>query len=826
MSAFTDWLNQSNAQRYYLVELTALKLADLSTVALYLSNRPVYFPGRQYIPCISGLPSLDRAANDTLNPAALPTWGELELDLNPAYMPDAERTTAWNLLLYKESYTFMGQPVTIKLGGYGWDYAEYVVIFSGRVSRAQWNANLLSLTIYDRVRDLDLKVPDYELPESALVPEGNWNQPLPVVLGSVKNLKAVLVQLILSGPYAYKYAAACHVVDEVSQVYVNGLAMVAGSWEVEQRDISPAGKDGAGSATIETAGPYTGTLLRAEWLVQIDSITALNSQGESGPDVGLATFRWSLDNGATWEDSGLLTWKLTPGTVANAPSVGNGTMALSGDYSGDCKLDYAVKLITAGEIGGSPTPQISWSDDGGDTWSAAVDLEEGSTPGSTGPIALSNGLSAVFTGGAGSGVWSTFWQPVGSAPGVMSLSAIDPSLDAKLLEVEITTSGNVGDLVRYKWQYNSEGWTTDQQIPDTSPINLVPAMHGGAAIIIQFTDPGPGSGTDYEAGDSWQASYTKAFVVDDQWVWSFDEAPVPLAEGVTLEWTPGSGDDFQVGDEWRFILYTSFKISGLTETTDITCDVKGAISPATNSYAGTVGEMIRALILMFSDWTEADFDAAALAAFDAAFPYEAGIAMDSPTEMSGIITSLLAGLPSLYTLTMDGLFRLQELIPPSGTPDLELGQVEIFESPDGANIDENLCRRVYLKYDRNYSTQQNLNGVTQERLEWLRRDYRQVSVRDESVRSTYPWAVDLGPIETCLSLAAEAKLLAGKLLDLYKLAHETVEVKCAMQGAGVNIGDLVRLTWDEFGRDAGQLYLVIGISLDFSANESTLKLWR
>lgn len=251
------------------------------------------------------------------------------------------------------------------------------------------------------------------------------------------------------------------------------------------------------------------------------------------------------------------------------------------------------------------------------------------------------------------------------------------------------------------------------------------------------------------------------------------------------------------------------------------------MSPATGAYADTAGEMIRALCMLFAGWDgAADFDTAALAAFKAAFPYEMGLLVDSPTEISQIIDDLLTGIPAIYTITLGGKFFIAEKKAPAGEPVLELTDVELIGIPEGAIDHDNLFHRVYLHYDRNRSTNQNASGVSQERLEWLRREWRQISRRDEDVLLTYPWAKDLGPLDTALAQRSEAGELADKLLSLYKVRRGNWTLVTKIAPFRLDLWDKVRVKRDKFSLDAGELFAVVGLELDFTAAKAALTLWR
>ncbi|MBM4301654.1 MAG: hypothetical protein FJ121_09005 [Deltaproteobacteria bacterium] len=897
---FDRWIQKSDAVRIFLVETSAMRIADGFLLPLYFATHTVILDERCYLGTQIGLPRLSSPANPILSPNHVSTWGELELDIEPNYRPDAFSSVTW-LELLSPAWNLRDQPLIILMGGEGFAYGDFRQVFTGRVGQYNWVDNKLTLAIYDKTKSLEITIPDYELPESVQVVEESWDQTVPAILGRVKNYKPILITTTNPGIYPWKYALACHVCHALDAV--NGdNAPISHGWA--PKDVFPARKDGEGSAGMYTFGPYTGSLIRAEWIIQIDSITALNSQGSSGPEVGLATYRWKLGGDADWRGEGILTWKLAydSTTLVKSPSVSHGVMAVSGIYTGDCKLAYKAKVTRSGDIGDPVPPQFIWSDDGGVTWKP----------------------DDVCT-----------WTPIAAAPGVMSVAAHNPGDSVR---VEITTGGNVGGAVRFKWsQDGGATWDTNNQIPNTSPIELFPGYS------IQFTAPGVPGVNDYDAGDAgsstsainiaaapivlnrglsvtfsgaghmeptwtwtpigaatgvcsvtegdpqdvfiiitlsgpcmaatfdWQIGinsgsgvthpfaqeiypgyrvaftdpaglddyevgdqsvlgsyYAPAFIVNDTWAFSFKEIPIPLADGVTIQFLTQAGQDFYRWDEWSFILGSTLLLAEVGSGVNITVDVRGLISPALGAYTHLIGEMIRAALVLWGKWNAvADFDLPALAAFNVAFPYEAGLMVDSPTALADITDQLLTGLPALYAVKNDGRFFLAEIAPLTGEPILELTDVEFLQSPEGADGDDDLYRRVYLHYDRNPEADKNPQGApSQERVEWLRREFRQVSARDEAVLVNYPWATDLGPLDTCLVHRADAQALANKVLDLVKVKHPKVTVLIKHQSFHLNLGDKIKVRRSSFGIATGQIFEIHGAELNFTTSEAILSLWR
>jgi hypothetical protein len=824
---FNVWAQKSDTEKVYLVETSVRRLADGAILPLYLANRDILLEDRFYLGCTIGLPRLIRQANGSLSPNRISTWGELELRLEQDYRPDAQNSIPW-LDLLSSAYNFRGQALTIKVGDPAWTYADFRTIFAGGLDKYRYDDTTMTAVVYDKTQDLKQKLPDYALPESPRVEEDRWDEVVPLVLGPAKNYKPALITTANPGAYPWKYALSCHVLDSLVNAYWNNTLLAGSNYSFVQKDLLPARKDGIGSAVIDLFGPYTGSLIQAEWMIEIDSITALNSEGNSGPAVGLATFKYSTDGGFTWLETGILTWKLAPDTVTKGPAAGNAMMAASG-YDGDIKKIYKVKVSRGGHITDVPCPQFVWSDDGGLTWSDPVDILDND------PIALNRGLSVAFGfagGGPGSGApgsgATNSWYWVGTGSG----QPIFVEGNENDVYIVITSDGASGTAT-FDWVIGelSGSGTTSVNPQEISP-----------GYTVLFTANGNPGQEDYYSGDesSPGSTYYPPFIIDDLWTWTFKEIPIPLADGVSIKFTDrGTSlaqgvdaarflsypDDFALGDNWRFILGSTVAFALQITSGTITVDVLGLVSPAVG-YTDKIGEMIRALPQGWRGWSDADFDLPALAAFNTAIPYQAALVVTSPNEIASIIDQLLTGIPALYTMTQAGKFFIAELALPSGAPVLELTDVELQQAPEGEDGDDDLYRRVYLRYDRNYNQENNpQNAPSQDRLAWLQNEFRQVSARDETVLSSYPWAGDLGPLDTCLVLRDEAKALASKNLELFKVKHPALKVTIKIQPFLLDIWQPVSLRRTRYGEVEGKNYAIAGKEENYSASEAILNLW-
>jgi hypothetical protein len=816
---FKAWANLPIAKRIYLVETSAKRMFDAYDIFyLYLSNHPIAFSDRQYVPCVSGVPSLTREMNDTLTANSVPTWGDLEILIDKVTKPDSENSISWNWLL-SEYYNFLGRDIVILVGGEDWAYEDFRVIFQGKIGGQSHDEQYLTWTLYDKGAELERKeLPSYVLPDLSSIPESNRGSAIPVPLGRVR-----FYQPILINESTGLWGLSAGIINDILSCRLNGI-VTAYTWE--QKDISPVYPDdyNTGSAVMVATGPYTGALTEVVWLIEIDSITTENSEGDYGPEIGLATFQWSTDNGVTWTGTGLLTWHLEPDTIAKAPYAGIGTLTLGGDYTGDRKLTYKVKVTTGGDIGDVTPPAIVWSDDNGDTWSDPVDLtEDPLKPGYSETISFNRNLTAVFYGG--SGVWTNNpqWQKDPTSLGDMTISSIDSGLDAALLEVIITTGGQVGDgLIKYKWQYDSGGWTTGQDIPTDDPIELF------TGLSVQFSTAM--SLEDYHANDQWIniPSYTPAFPVDDTWTWTFKETPISLADGVSIQFTGGTGDDFAVGDAFSFILISTITVGAGDSKNDLTVDVEGRVSAVTGAYAYTAGDIIQDLLQTVMGWADDELDLDSFADFIVTFPYTVGFLIDKPTSITEIIDSLLEGIPAFYSIDLDGLFYIRELTAPSGVSVATLTDVELLVDEEFTSevTSDDIYRRIYLNYDKCWSTIGSGDDIPKAHYEWAKNEWRICRIKDDSVLDDYPLAKDLGPIDSCIIVKASTEAIAEKLLDLHGAKRQTLKIACKAQPFTWKIGDVVTIQRNSWGLYAGVKFRVIGMDLDFETTTSTLTLWR
>lgn len=193
MSAFDDLLADPFAQRRYLVEIYPYDKIGLAVKAIYF--------------CASGdgfvtEPS-DSPANTVFDPSVLsPLSLEQTLfasgKLSGKSIPGAGTIIFNNAdghLDYLKDYAFDARRVVVKLGGKGFTYSQFGVIFDGTARGITWGTQELTL----EVRDLQYKL-DIPLQSTLYGGSGAWDggsdltgKPKPFFVGTVRNAEPVLV---------------------------------------------------------------------------------------------------------------------------------------------------------------------------------------------------------------------------------------------------------------------------------------------------------------------------------------------------------------------------------------------------------------------------------------------------------------------------------------------------------------------------------------------------------------------------------------------------------------------------------------------------------
>ncbi|MBY0432202.1 MAG: phage tail protein [Rhodospirillales bacterium] len=262
----------------------------------------------------------------------------------------------------------------------------------------------------------------------------------------------------------------------------------------------------------------------------------------------------------------------------------------------------------------------------------------------------------------------------------------------------------------------------------------------------------------------------------------------------------------------------------------ITCDAAEGAQASDRTAAG----IARGILTGPGGLTDADLDAASLAALDAANPAEMGLWRGTEEDSVGrALDEVLSGIGAYWVPDRLGTFRLGRLEAPQGPPleryeawrILGPGIERLISSDKGRGVP---AWRITVRHSRNYTVQDEneLAGVAADRRAWLGSEYRSALAENAALCIAHPLAGEITITSLLLSEQA-AQAEAQRLLALRGVRRDLVRLKVhAPEAAAIDLGAVVEVRLPRFGWDGGALFRVIGMVEDFERNRTELELWR
>jgi hypothetical protein len=228
----------------------------------------------------------------------------------------------------------------------------------------------------------------------------------------------------------------------------------------------------------------------------------------------------------------------------------------------------------------------------------------------------------------------------------------------------------------------------------------------------------------------------------------------------------------------------------------------------------------------------AEISSADLTTLDTAFPYEIGIAVTDEMKVSAALDLVAASAGAWWGFDSLGVFRIQQLLAPSGSPVADIPQVRISRlrrvavDMEGRGLP---CYRVKLRYARLGTTQTTdlAGAVTDARRARLAQEYLESVSTDAAIQTKHLLAPEL-QFDTLIVNQSDADAESARLLTLLKAEREVFDVLVEAtedEMSAVDMGSVIKLTADRYGMDAGKDFRVIGIQPDFRQQTLDLTVW-
>lgn len=243
----------------------------------------------------------------------------------------------------------------------------------------------------------------------------------------------------------------------------------------------------------------------------------------------------------------------------------------------------------------------------------------------------------------------------------------------------------------------------------------------------------------------------------------------------------------------------------------ITCDVKGAKPGGT--YLTTCAEFVDYLVTGRTQLTSADIDATSLSDFDTLCPYTMGFHAADFMSVATAIDSLVISAGGFWTFSRDGLLTLGRLDVPSGDPVVELVADDVVQAgiiPRGRILPVKTYR---VGYRRNHAVQADgvAGAVSETDRAALAREFLTASATNAGVDTTHLLAQNPEVATTLIAGETDAQTEADRRAELWSELRFLHQASCFSVPFKIQLGDVVRITHDDFDFDAGRLVRVIGM---------------
>lgn len=246
----------------------------------------------------------------------------------------------------------------------------------------------------------------------------------------------------------------------------------------------------------------------------------------------------------------------------------------------------------------------------------------------------------------------------------------------------------------------------------------------------------------------------------------------------------------------------------------------------------TVGQIVNSIVQNVGGIASGDVSSSDITALDTANSSVVGVYVDSETTINSVLDELSNSVGAWWGFDNTGKFRIKQLVIPSGTSVATFTDTEIISIERSGTSDYGKgipAYRIKLQYEKYYTTQDSdlAGSVTDARRAIIKEQYRNVTSTDSAIQTQHKLAPEV-PITTLLTSASDAQTESDRLLTIYKVRRDRLDVKVRIDStvlSVIDMGVVVTVTLPRFGYTAGKQFRVIGIQPDLRLNTLELTLW-
>lgn len=245
----------------------------------------------------------------------------------------------------------------------------------------------------------------------------------------------------------------------------------------------------------------------------------------------------------------------------------------------------------------------------------------------------------------------------------------------------------------------------------------------------------------------------------------------------------------------------------------------------------TVGQITKGILENVAGLSTSEYSTTDITNLDTANSAEVGIWIAEEMNINDALNVLAGSIGAWYTFDKSGVFRIKQLVVPSGTSVTTFDENSIISATiqNSSNLASKVpTYQINLSYYRNYTQQASdiASVVTDSRMNFLKEIYRKVIATDNTVKNKHLLSEEM-EVETLLIDSTAAQTEATRLLGIYKVMRDRLEVDVYLEGCScvLDLGELVDVQWGRFGLSLGKQFMIIGYEPNFRTGKAKLILW-
>jgi hypothetical protein len=265
-------------------------------------------------------------------------------------------------------------------------------------------------------------------------------------------------------------------------------------------------------------------------------------------------------------------------------------------------------------------------------------------------------------------------------------------------------------------------------------------------------------------------------------------------------------------------------------TADVSQGATAADRTAGQLFSGVLTKAGKSAGTATGNWKAAD-----ITTLDGAFAGVCGYWTDEEATFADVLDMIAMTAGAWWGADMSGVYRIKQLLAPSGTPVLDLTNYDLLKdrplnrlatNDDGRGLPS---WRTIVRYARNYAVQDTdvAGGVTDARRAFLKDEWREAKDESAAVQTIHLLAVQtvedslLYSAADAVTEAARRQTLRGTLRHRY-----ATTIPLNDDTKALDLGDVVSITHTRFGLTGGPSFRILSIEPNVLRRELAIEVWK